>query len=116
MIPRLRPSTRLLSDSFAKKIIDESYLMLERIGVFVENEEAVNLLRGAGARIDHPSRRAFIPSTVIERALSSAPRSITLFDATGDRSFIVGGDEIHFDPGSSALRLFDHTTQSEREA
>lgn len=114
MLPPLRPSTRLLTDSFAKKIIDESFLLLERIGVFIENEEAVKLLRGGGARIDTSSRRVFMPSTVIENALSSAPRSITLFNAAGDRSFIVGGEEIHFDPGSSALRLFDHTTQSER--
>ena len=116
MIPPTRPSTRLLSDSFARKIIDESFLLLKRIGVFVENEEAVRLLRGAGAKIDPVSRRVFIPSTVVENSLSSAPRSITLFDATGDRSYVVGGDEIHFDPGSSALRLFDHSTQSEREA
>ena len=115
MIPPLRPSTRLLTDSFAKKIIDESFLLLERVGVFVENEEAVNLLRGAGARIDAASRRVFLSPSIIENALSSAPRSIALFDASGDRSFIVGGDEIHFDPGSSALRLFDHQTQSERE-
>lgn len=116
MIPPLRPSTRLLSDTFAKKIIDESFLLLERIGVFIEHEEAVNLLRGAGARIDTSSRRVFISSGMIGNALSSAPRSITLFDASGNRSFVVGGDEIHFDPGSSALRLFDHSTQTEREA
>ena len=114
MLPPLRPSTRLLTDSFAKKIIDESFMLLDRIGVFVENEEAVNLLRGAGARIDGASRRVFISSAVIENALSSAPRTIALFGASGEQSFIVGGDEIHFDPGSSALRLFDHQTQSER--
>ncbi len=116
MIPPLRPSTRLLTDTLAKKIIDESCLLLERIGVFVENDEAVDLLRNAGARIDPSSRRAFILPGIVEGALSSAPEKITLFNAAGDQSFLVGGDEIHFDPGSSALRLFDHSTQSEREA
>ncbi|MCX6134377.1 MAG: trimethylamine methyltransferase family protein [Ignavibacteriales bacterium] len=116
MISPLRPTTRLLSDAFAKNIIDESFLVLERIGVFIENEEAVNLLRAAGAKIDTSSRRVFLPPAVIESALASAPERMTLFDATGERSFLVGGDEIHFDPGSSALRLFDHKTQSEREA
>lgn len=115
MIPTLRPSTRLLTDAFAKKIIDESFLVLGKIGVYVENEEAVNLLRTAGAKIDSSSRRVFIPPHLIENALASAPRSISLYDATGDQTFIVGGDEIHFDPGSSALRLFDHQMQSERE-
>jgi trimethylamine--corrinoid protein Co-methyltransferase len=116
MIEPLRPSIGLLSNSLRKKIVDESYQLLERTGVFIENREAARLLLDAGARVDASSGRAFIPAKLVHSALASAPKTITLYDAHGERSFLVGGDEVHFDPGSAALRLFDHRTQSEREA
>lgn len=115
MIEPLRPSIRLLSDAFLKKIVAEGYQLLERTGVFIENEEAMKLFRAAGAKIDDLSRRVFIPGKLIDQALSSAPRTITLYDAREEQSFLVGGDEVHFDPGSAALRIFDHQTQSERK-
>jgi trimethylamine--corrinoid protein Co-methyltransferase len=116
MIKPLRPSIRLLSNSLLSKIVDESYQLLERTGVFIENREATRLLLDAGARIDASSSRAFIPARLIDDALATAPERITLYDAHGQKSFLVGGDEVHFDPGSTALWLFDHSTQSERKA
>ena len=116
MINPLRPSIKLLSDSLLKKIVDESYQLLERVGIFIENQEAMSLFLQAGAKTDASSRRVFISNRLIGDALASAPKTITLYDARGERSFLVGGDEVHFDPGSAALRLFDHQTQSERKA
>ncbi|MBF8297143.1 MAG: mttB, partial [Bacteroidetes bacterium] len=112
----LRPSVRFLSDSLIDKIVDESCQLLEHIGVFVENQEAMELFLEAGAKADPSSRRVYIPRKLVDDALKYAPRTITLFDARGEKSFLIGGDEIHFDPGSTALRLFDHRTQCERNA
>jgi trimethylamine--corrinoid protein Co-methyltransferase len=114
MIPPLRPSVKLLSDALLAKIVSESHQLLERVGVFVENTEAVKLLHSGGARVDNTSRRVFISESVIGKALASAPSSFHLYDVAGDRSFLIGSDEVHFDPGSAALRIFDHQTQSER--
>jgi trimethylamine--corrinoid protein Co-methyltransferase len=116
MIEPLRPSIKLLSDSLLRKIVDESYQLLERTGVFIENREAIGLLLDAGARVDTSSSRAFISAKLIGDALATAPERITLYDAHGEKSFLVGGDEVHFDPGSAALSLFDHRTRSERKA
>jgi trimethylamine--corrinoid protein Co-methyltransferase len=38
-----------------------------------------------------------------------------MYDAAGEKSFLVGEDQVHFDPGSAALTIFDHSTQSERK-
>ncbi len=114
MIEPLRPSTKMLSESLLKKIVEESHVLLEQTGVFVENQEAIKLFRTAGVKIDESSRRVFISPRLVEDALASAPRTITLYDARGERSFHVGGDQVHFDPGSAALNIFDHQTQSER--
>ncbi|MBM4160347.1 MAG: hypothetical protein FJ217_04515 [Ignavibacteria bacterium] len=116
MIKPLRPTIRLLSDSLLERIVNESRELLERTGVFIENHEALNLFLQAGAKGESTSRRVFIPGKLIDEALASAPKVITMYDARGEKSFLVGGDEVHYDPGSAALRLFDHRTQSERNA
>ena len=115
MINPLRPSLKMLSQQFVEKIVGEAYQVLQQTGVFVENATAIELLRAAGARIDQSSKRVHVGAKLIDQALSTAPHTITMYDATGDKSFLVGGDEVHFDPGSAALKIFDHSTQSERK-
>ena len=116
MIKPVRPTITLLSDSLLERVVSESRELLERTGVFIENHEALNLFLQAGAKGYVSSRRVFIPGRLIDEALASATKAITMYDALGEKSFVVGGDEVHFDPGSAALRLFDHRTQSERAA
>jgi trimethylamine--corrinoid protein Co-methyltransferase len=105
---------QLLSEPLLTKIIEESCQLLERVGVFVENKEALHLLEQAGARVDRNRTRVFIHEALVDRALESSPRSITLYDAAGQLSYEVGGNQVQFDPGSAALRIFDHDTQTER--
>ena len=115
MIQTLRPTVSMLSQQFVEKIVGEAYEVLQQTGIFVENTTAVELLRAAGTRIDPSSKRVYISGRIVDQALSTAPHSITMYDDTGKKSFLVGGDEVHFDPGSAALKIFDHSTQSERK-
>ena len=112
----LRPSLRMLSDAFARDIIDEAYEVLTRVGIYVENEEARSLLHGGGAKVETSSRKAYFPRQLVERALATAPQTFAIYDVTGEKSFIIGDDHVNFDPGSAALRIFDHPTRSERPA
>ncbi len=112
----IRPSVRLLDTALASAIVDESFELLERVGVYIENPIALELLREAGGAPAGSSARVSIPRRVVEEALSTAPHDIMLFDASGRLSHRVGGDEVHFNPGSAALRIFDHAKQAEREA
>ncbi|MDH7511659.1 MAG: trimethylamine methyltransferase family protein [Clostridiales bacterium] len=116
MIKTKRPKLELLSKSFIKKIVDEAFVLLGKHGVFVENEAALTLLREAGMEIDESARRVKFTPRLIEESLSSAPSTITLYDRTGGREFVVGGDWVHFDPGSAAVTILDHATQAERKA
>ena len=115
MNPTLRPSLTLLSDSLVGSIIDEAMDVLARIGVLIENDEALGFLTDAGAIVDRPSRRVFLPRTLVESCLNSAPTELAVSDSHGERSFRVGGDDVHFDPGSAALRIFDHATRTARQ-
>jgi len=115
MIGPLRPSVRMLSDALAGRILDEAFDVLAHTGVLVENSRAASLLYEHGAARS-PSGRVLLPRGLVESSLATAPATVRMYDCSGDRSFVVGGEEVHFDPGSAALRLFDHQTQSEREA
>jgi trimethylamine--corrinoid protein Co-methyltransferase len=96
------------------RIVAEAMTILEEIGVFVENEEALALLDGAGARIDKSSGRVLIPSSVIENALASAPGRIRVYDRFGKVAMDLGEDRVHFNPGSAALRVYDFAEQRAR--
>jgi trimethylamine--corrinoid protein Co-methyltransferase len=116
MIETKRPKLELLSKEFVGKIVDEGLTVLERHGVRVENAEALDLLAGAGAAVDRASGVVRIGRKIVEDGLASTPAVITLYDRSGERAFTVGGDEVHFDPGSAAVTILDHATQSERKA
>ena len=116
MFAAKRPRLELLDGAFADKIVDEALTLLERHGVMVENAEALRLLGEAGAAVEPAEQRARLPRKLVEGALATAPATIALYDRTGGRAFAVGGDEVHFDPGSAAVTMLDHATQEERKA
>ncbi|MCX6560158.1 MAG: trimethylamine methyltransferase family protein [Candidatus Aminicenantes bacterium] len=114
MFPALRPQANLLSAGLADRIIDEGFAILEKTGVFVENAEARRLLGAAGAELDEARERVRIPRSLMEGLLRHTPDTITLADRTGGREFTLGGDEVHFDPGSAGVRILDQETRRER--
>jgi len=116
MIQKIRPKLKLLSDELIKKIIDETLIILEKQGVFIENSEALELLRDAGMKVDEPSKRVHITPELVSDALSSTPSVIKLYDRLGEKEYIIGGDEVHFNPGSAAVTILDNSTKQERRA
>jgi trimethylamine---corrinoid protein Co-methyltransferase len=116
MIPTLRPRTELLSRPLLDKIVEEAFLLLERKGVFVENTEALALFREADQPVEQSSGRVRIGRRLIESSLAGTPATITMYDRSGEKAYVVGGDEVHFDPGSAAVRFLDASDWSERKA
>ncbi len=116
MIETKKPKLELLHGALVERIVDEGLTLLERQGVMVENGEALRLLGDAGADVDLRSQRARLGRKLVEDCLASTPSTIVLYDRSGGKSFDVGGDEVHFDPGSAAVTLLDHETQTERKA
>lgn len=115
MIPTKRPKLELLSEEFIKQILEEALIVLEKTGIFIENKEALGLFSDAGMKIDDQTQRVFISRELVDSSLSSTPSVISLFDRTGEKEFVVGNDEVHFDPGSAAVAILDHKTQTQRK-
>lgn len=104
----VQPRVRWFREETRARIFTEALEILEKIGVFVENDEALALLDGAGARIDSHTGRVQIPSHLVIRALATAPGRIKVFNRLGECVMDLGGDRVHFNPGSAALRIFDY--------
>jgi len=116
MIKTLRPQYKPLSKPLLEKILSESYQLLEKYGIFVENKEAKKLLKSAGAKINEDENRVFIKKELVEESLSTTPSVVELYDRSGEHKYSVGDNNVHFDPGSAAVTVFDHQSQSQRKA
>jgi trimethylamine--corrinoid protein Co-methyltransferase len=103
----MNPRITWFTEGTRKKIVGEAKRLLDEIGVFVENDEALGILEAAGARVERDKRRVRIPADIVEKAVESAPSKITVYDRNGEAAMDLGGDRIHFNPGSAALRIYD---------
>jgi trimethylamine--corrinoid protein Co-methyltransferase len=105
---------RLLSEDTVKNIQDEAKRILAEIGVFVEYEPAKELLIASGARLNDEGR-VLIGPEMVEKALETAPSEVLLYDRAGENPKRIGGDDVNFDPGSAAIRVYDFEQKKIRE-
>jgi trimethylamine--corrinoid protein Co-methyltransferase len=110
----LRPKIKILDEEHKDKIFNESKKILENLGIFLENENAKELFHNEG--ISHDGSRYFIPSDLVEKCLKTVPNEIKLYDREGKEQITLGGDNVHFDPGSAAILYFDETSGEIRNA
>ena len=108
MFKASEPRLKLLDQKFIIKIVEEAKKVLENIGVYVENKEAVDLLLENDVKYDKNKGRFYFDSDLINRCLQSVPKEIKLYDRNGDEFQIIGGDNVCFDPGSAALDILDY--------
>ncbi len=104
----VNPRIAWFSEETRTRIVGEAIRILAEVGVFVENEEALALLDGAGARIDKGKGRVYIPASIVDKALETAPNRILVYNRRGEAVMDLGEDRVHFNPGSAALRIYDY--------
>ncbi len=102
-----------LSDSQFEKIHAASLEILERIGVKVDFKDALDLLKKGGAQVDGNLVR--ISPKMVESALASAPKTVTLHDRFGNPVMPLEGNRCFFGPGSDCLNMIDHRTNERRK-
>ena len=110
-----RPVVRLLSTEFIERIIEEAKDVLEKTGVWMQSKEGLELLGNGGARIDRGKSKAFIPRRLVEESLKSAPSSVKLYDRNGNLRLNLEGNNIHFEPGSAGIKVWDSDMNRIRE-
>ncbi|MEJ7749508.1 MAG: trimethylamine methyltransferase family protein, partial [Candidatus Limnocylindrales bacterium] len=112
----MRPSLNILSDDLLGQIVDEAKRVLAEVGMEIRGPEMRRRLLAAGLPTTAGGERVLFPRAVVERAIVDAPSSFWLHDRDGRRHADLGGDRVHFVPGSSGLKWLDHRTGQTRLA
>jgi trimethylamine--corrinoid protein Co-methyltransferase len=111
-----RPKLELLELDAVDRIVDQAMEILQKVGIFVENEEGLKLLGDAGAQRDARQNRVYIKRDLVEKCLQTVPAHIQVYDRNGQMILDLRDDQVHFDPGSAALRIFDPKLGKPRDA
>ena len=97
-----------------EKLHNASLEILERTGVRLYEQEAVDLLRKAGAQVSD-GNLVRIPARLVEQAFSTVPRRVMLYDRNGKPVMLVEGYRSFYGPGADCLNIVDHRTWERRE-
>jgi len=103
----MTPKLQLLDCATIDKVVSEAFELILDPGVKVA-PLAAELLIASGVRVS--GGIAHISEAVVRRALASAPKEFCLFTRDGQPAVHYGGDDVHFDPGSSCLNILDPET------
>lgn len=99
----------VLTPDKIRLVRNASLSILEEIGVRVQDQEAMEMLHGIGAYVEHDGL-VKIPSFLVEKALFSAPKRITLYDRNGAVSMVLEDRNVYFGCSADCLKYLDPFT------
>jgi trimethylamine--corrinoid protein Co-methyltransferase len=111
----MRPTLNVLDKVLINQILDEAKRILLEVGIEVRGKALQQRLLDHGLELDKEGRIHF-PPDVVDQAVSTTPPCFTLYDRDGRPHAEIGGNNVHFVPGSSALKIQDHRTGQTRLA
>lgn len=112
----MRPTLNVLDDNLISQILTEAKRILAEIGVEVRGQALRERLLDHGLQQSAESGRVLFPPDVVDKAIATTPRSFKLYDRNGDPHADLGGDRVHFVPGSSGLKVLDFRSGETRLA
>lgn len=97
-----------------QEIHSASLSILQDIGMVIHHEEALKLLKKAGAYVSE-GNRVYIPSSLAEWAIRTAPSRITVFDRNGKTGMFLEGYKVNYGTGSDCPYIYDSFTKQRRK-
>ena len=110
----MRPTLSVLSDDMIRDILDEAKRIMGETGMEIRGEKMRQRLLDHGLKTDASGKRILFSRDVIDAAIASAPASFMLHDRDGKPFTEIGGNNVHFVPGSSGLKIQDHRSGETR--
>jgi len=112
-IPTFQPRLKVLSREQALAIHAAALEILEKTGFKMEHRGALEMLVGAGCKVSEDSW-VKLPASLVEEALSSAPRQIDLYDQKGNEAMPLVDGNSFYGTGSDANFTLDLETGQRR--
>jgi trimethylamine---corrinoid protein Co-methyltransferase len=104
----------LLSDDELKSIHESTLTVLEKTGIFIEDEPALACFEDAGAHVDRKGKIVRIPPQLVESAIQSAPSKVLLAGRDPKHDRILGSNRVHFTNFSEGVKINDPITNENR--
>jgi trimethylamine--corrinoid protein Co-methyltransferase len=111
---RFRP-VELLAEEEAAAIHCGALSVLQKTGLRVEHQRALELYASHGCPVDRDERRVRIPPGLVEESLRRCPSSYLLKARNPDQDLMVGGNTVYFMQGMG-MRYVDLDTWETRPA
>jgi trimethylamine--corrinoid protein Co-methyltransferase len=105
----------LFSDDELHEIHLATLEVLQHTGVFVENEEALEVFYGGGARIDKEKKIAKLPPYLVEDCLRSAPEKFIMAGRRPEDDYVVESNRVGFTNFGEGIQTVDLKTGELRE-
>jgi trimethylamine--corrinoid protein Co-methyltransferase len=102
----------VLDDDQIEQVHQATLEVLERTGVQMTHPKAVELLHGAGARVD--GDRVHIPAWMVEDAIRTAPPRVVLGNRNGERTVFLEDKKHWFGPSLDCIDYLDPLTHERR--
>ena len=80
----MRPTITFLEPDLIAKIIAEALEILCKLGVEINNDGILKMLSDHGAKIDMNKNHVLLTNDIIDKALSTMPKSFKLYDQDGN--------------------------------
>jgi trimethylamine--corrinoid protein Co-methyltransferase len=104
---------RRMTTTQCQKIHWASLEMLERYGVKLHDQQAIDLLKKGGADVD--GNLVYVPSGMVEKAFTTVPKRVVLYNRHGEPVMPLEGTRSFYGPGSDTLNIIDYRTGLRRK-
>ena len=89
--------------------------MLEKTGLWVEDDEALDLFADGGCKVDRAERKVRIPQHVLEETVSWAPSKVVLCGRTPDKDVVLEGKRVSYTNFAEGVKAVDPYTGELRQ-
>jgi trimethylamine--corrinoid protein Co-methyltransferase len=96
----------LLTEDQIQEIHLATLEILETVGVRVNHDVAVEMLRAAGCRVE-AGNVVKMPRWLVEECIRSVPSGITVYNRVGQEAMRLEGRKIYFGLGTDLIRTYD---------
>lgn len=90
--------------------------VLERTGVWVEADDALDVFADGGCRVNRETRVVKIPGYLVEEAIALMPATFRLCGREVGKEVLLGGDAVHFMNFGIGIRVTDRETGENRDS
>lgn len=84
--------------------------VLEKTGLWVEDEEALDLYADGGCRVDRASHKVYIPEYVLEECIRNAPSTVVLYGRDQDKAVVNEGWRVNWTNFAEGVKTVDPYT------